>query len=231
MTAEAGPVGVEVPRGREGLFEPQIVKERQRRLSGVGEMVLSLSARGLAHGEISAHLAGVCGAGVSRATVSTVIGKVIDGMREWQGSGWDWVCPVLFIDCVRVKPRDGEAADRPVCVVLAVTVEGTGGILGLRAGGGGEGAKYWLRVLTEIRNRGTGDICMVVCGGLRALPGVIAAVWPQAITQTWAVHLTRASFRYAARQDWDRTARARKPIRTAATQDIAGERFLELRDA
>jgi transposase-like protein len=231
VLTDVGPVEIDVPRDRVGSFEPQIVKKRQRRLTGVDEMVLSLSARGLTHGEISAHLREVYGAEVSKTTISTITDKVIDGMHEWQNRPLDSVYPVLFIDCVHVKLRDGQVANRPIYVVLAVTVEGTREILGLWAGDGGEGAKYWLQVLTEIKNRGTEDVCMVVCDGLKGLPDAIEAVWPQAITQMCVVHLLRASFRYAARQDWDKIARALKPIYTAPTQDVAEENFLEFCEA
>lgn len=149
-----GPVEIEVPRDREGSFEPQIVKKRQRRLTGVDEMVLSLSARGLTHGDISAHLAEVYGASVSKSTISTITDKVMDGMAEWQNRPLDAIYPVIFIDCIHVKVRDGQVANRPIYVALAVTVDGTRDILGLWAGDGGEGAKYWLQVLTEIKNRG-----------------------------------------------------------------------------
>ncbi|MGO4462609.1 IS256 family transposase [Streptomyces sp. M-16] len=230
VVTEVGPVVLDVPRDREGSFEPQIVRKRQRRLTGVDEMVLSLSARGLTHGEISAHLAEVYGAEVSKQTISTITDKVIDGMNEWQNRPLDSVYPVLFIDCVHVILRDGKVANRPVYVVLAVTVEGTREILGLWAGDGGEGAKYWLQVLTEIKNRGTEDVCMVVCDGLKGLPDAIGAVWPQAITQTCVVHLLRASFRYAARQDWDKISKALKPVYTAPTEDAATERFLEFQE-
>ncbi|MFI6063324.1 IS256 family transposase [Streptomyces sp. NPDC051286] len=231
VITDVGPVEIEVPRDRAGSFEPQIVKKRQRRLGGVDEMVLSLSARGLTHGEISAHLREVYGAEVSKTTISTITDKVIDGMHEWQNRPLDSVYPVLFIDCVHVKLRDGQVANRPIYVVLAVTVEGTREILGLWAGDGGEGAKYWLQVLTEIKNRGVDDVCMVVCDGLKGLPDAIGTVWPQAITQTCVVHLLRASFRYAARQDWDKISKALKPVYTAPTQDVAEERFLEFGEA
>jgi transposase-like protein len=140
------------------------------------------------------------------------------------------VYPVVFIDCIHVKVRDGQVANRPIYVALAVTVDGTRDILGLWAGDGGEGAKYWLQVLTEIRNRGVEDVCMVVCDGLKGLPDAIGTVWPQAITQTCVVHLMRASFRYAARQDWDKISRALKPIYTAPTAAAAEDRFLEFQE-
>ncbi|MFC5666334.1 IS256 family transposase [Kitasatospora misakiensis] len=231
VLTEVGPVEIEVPRDREGSFEPQIVKKRQRRLTGVDEMVLSLSARGLTHGDISAHLAEVYGASVSKTTISTITDKVVDGMTEWQNRPLDSVYPVIFIDCVHVKVRDGQVANRPIYVALAVTVDGTRDILGLWAGDGGEGAKYWLQVLTEIRNRGVADVCMVVRDGLKGLPDAIETVWPQAITQTCVVHLMRASFRYAARQDWDRISKALKPIYTAPTAKAAEDRFLEFQEA
>ena len=231
VLTDIGPVEIEVPRDRAGTFEPQIVKKRQRRLSGVDEMVLSLSARGLTHGEISAHLAEVYGAEVSETTISTIAGKVIEGMAEWQNRPLDSVFPVIFIDCIHVKIRDGQVANRPIYVALAVTCEGMREILGLWAGDGGEGAKYWMHVLTEIKNRGVADVCMVVCDGLKGLPEAIEAVWPQAITQTCVVHLLRASFRYAARQDWDALAKALRPVYTAATEQAALERFVEFEAA
>lgn len=227
VLTDVGPVEVEVPRDREGTFEPQIVRKHQRRLSGVEGLVLSLSAKGLTTGEISAHLAEVYGADVSRQTISTITDKVMDGMAAWQSRPLDPVYPVLFLDAIHVKIRDGKVANRPIYVALAVTVDGCRDILGLWAGDGGEGAKFWLGVLTELRNRGVEDVCMVVCDGLKGLPEAIGQVWPQAITQTCIVHLLRASFRYAARQHWDAIARALRPVYTAPTEAAAGERFLE----
>lgn len=227
VLTDIGPVPIEVPRDRDGSFQPKIVRKHQRRLSGVDEMVLSLSARGLTHGDISAHLAEVYGAEVSKTTISMITDRVLEGMTEWQNRPLDPVYPVIFIDCIHVKVRDGQVANRPIYVALAVTVEGNRDILGLWAGDGGEGAKYWLQVLTEIKNRGIEDVCMVICDGLKGLPDSIGTVWPEAITQTCVVHLIRASFRYAARQDWDKIAKALKPIYTAATVEAAEERFLE----
>lgn len=131
VLTDFGPVEITVPRDRQGRFEPQIVKKRQRRLTGVDEMVLSLSAKGLTHGEISAHLAEVYGAEVSKTTISTITDAVMEGMSEWQNRPLDPVYPVVFIDCVNVKIRDGQVANRPVYMALAVTAEGHRDILGL----------------------------------------------------------------------------------------------------
>ncbi|WP_157570804.1 IS256 family transposase [Microtetraspora malaysiensis] len=231
VITDVGPVEIAVPRDRDASFEPKIVRKRQRRLSGVDEMVISLAAKGLTTGEISAHLAEVYGAEVSRQTISTITDKVIEGMAEWQNRPLDPVYPVVFIDAIHVKIRDGQVANRPIYVALAVTVDGERDILGLWAGDGGEGAKFWLHVLTEIKNRGVGDALMLVCDGLKGLPQAIEQVWPQAVVQTCVVHLLRASFRYAGRQHWDAIAKALRPVYTAPTEAAARERFDEFTEA
>jgi putative transposase len=239
VLTDVGPVEIDMPRDRDGSFEPRIVRKRQRRLSGVDELVISLSAKGLTTGEVQAHLAEVYGAEVSRQTISTITDKVVEGMAEWQNRPLDPVYPVVFIDAINVKIRDGKVANRPIYVALAVTCEGRREILGLWAGeapsvtGGpvGEGAKYWLHVLTEIKNRGVGDVLMVVCDGLTGLPDAVTAVWPQTITQTCVVHLLRNSFRYAGRQHYDAIAKALRPVYTAPTEAAAMERFLEFCEA
>jgi len=227
VLTDVGPVQIEVPRDRDGSFEPRIVRKRQRRLSGVEDLVVSLVAKGLTTGEVQAHLAEIYGAEVSRQTISTITDKVLDGLAEWQNRPLDPVYAVLFVDCIQVKIRDGQVANRPIYVVLGVTVDGERDILGLWAGDGGEGAKHWLHVLTEIKNRGTQDVCIVVCDGLTGLPDAVTAVWPKAITQTCVVHLLRNSFRYASRKDWPAIARDLKPVYTAATEQAALDRFAD----
>jgi transposase-like protein len=228
VLTDVGPVEIGVPRDRDGSFEPQLVAKHQRRLPGVEDLVISLSAKGLTTGEICAHLSEVYGAQVSKQTISTITDRVLEGMAEWQSRPLDVVYPVLFIDCVNVKIRDGNVANRPIYVALAVTVDGTRDILGLWAGehGDGEGAKYWLRVLSEIKNRGVADVCLVVCDGLKGLPAAIETVWPQAITQTCVVHLLRASFGYASRRDWSAIAHDLKPVYTAVSEQAALEAFM-----
>jgi transposase-like protein len=225
VLTEIGPVQLEVPRDRDASFQPKIVRKRQRRLGGVEDLVVSLVAKGLTTGEVQAHLAELYGAEVSRQTISTITDRVLEGLAEWQNRPLDAVYPVVFIDAINVKIRDGNVANRPIYVALAVTVDGERDVLGLWAGqhGDGEGAKYWLRVLTEVKNRGVGDVCIVVCDGLQGLPDAIATVWPAAVTQTCIVHLLRNSFRYASRRDWAAIARDLRPIYTAPTEAAALE--------
>nr|WP_280763166.1 IS256 family transposase [Prescottella agglutinans] len=227
VLTEIGPVQIQVPRDTDSSFDPQIVKKRQRRLTGVDEIILSLSAKGLTTGEISAHFDDVYGASVSKDTISKITDKVLDEMAEWAGRPLDSVYPVLFIDAIHVKVRDGQVTNRPVYVAIGVTVDGHRDILGLWAGDGGEGAKFWLAVLTEIKNRGTGDVCIVVCDGLKGLPEAITTVWEQAIVQTCVIHLLRNTFRYASRKYWDEMSRDLKPVYTAANEAAASERFDE----
>ena len=225
VITDIGPVELDVPRDRDGSFQPVIVAKRQRRLGGVDQMVLSLSAKGLTHGEISAHLADIYGAKVSKETITRITDGVIETMIEWQNRPLDQVYPVLFIDAIHVKIREGQVANRPIYVAVGVTVDGERDILGLWAGDGGEGAKYWLHVLTEIRNRGTTDVCIMVCDGLTGLPDAVGVVWPQAIVQTCVVHLGRNSFGYASRRDWPAIAKDLKPIYTAPTEAAALDRL------
>jgi putative transposase len=227
VLTDLGPVEIEVPRDRDGSFEPQIVKKRQRRLDSIDQIVLSLTARGLTTGEVSAHFADVYGASVSKDTVSRITDKVLEEMVEWSNRPLDRVYPVIFIDAIVVRVRDGQVVNRPIYVAIGVTVNGERDILGLWAGDGGEGAKFWLSVLTEIKNRGVEDVCILVCDGLKGLPDSVVNVWPLAIVQTCVIHLLRNSFRYAARQDWDKLARDLKPIYTAPTEAAAAARFEE----
>src|SRR3954449_5697386 len=194
-----GPVQIEVPRDRDGTFEPVIVRKRQRppgerRLDGIDQIVLSLTARGLTTGEISAHFAEVYGASVGKDTISRITDQIVAEMSEWQARPLDRVYPVLFIDAIVVKVRDGQVVNKPVYVAIGVTVNGERDILGLWAGDGGEGAKFWLSVLTEIKNRGTVDVCIVVCDGLKGLPDAINTVWSRAVVQTCVIHLLRNTF-------------------------------------
>lgn len=230
VLTEIGPVEIDVPRDRDGSFEPAIVRKRQRRLDGIDQIVLSLTARGLTTGEISAHFDEVYGAKVGKDTISRITDKVVEEMAEWRTRPLDRVYPVIFVDAIVVKVRDGQVVNRPVYVVIGVTVDGERDILGLWAGDGGEGAKFWLSVLTEIKNRGVEDVCMVVCDGLKGLPESITTTWQYATVQACILHLIRNTFRYASRKDWDELAKDLRPVYTAVNAELAAVRFDELAD-
>ncbi len=227
VLTEIGPVEIEVPRDTESMFDPQIVKKRQRRLTGVDEIVLSLTARGLTTGEIAAHFQEVYGARVSKDTVSRITEKVTAEMTEWLARPLDEVYPVIFIDALVVKVRDGQVMNKPVYVVIGVTVNGERDILGLWAGDGGEGAKFWLSVFTEIKNRGVKDVCIAVCDGLKGLPEAITTTWELATVQACVIHLIRNTFRFASRGYWQEMSRDLRPVYTAPSETAARERFME----
>ena len=227
VLTEIGPVEIDVPRDLDSSFAPQIVKKRQRRLTGIDEIVLSLTAKGLTTGEVSAHFQDIYGATVSKDTISRITDKVVGEMTEWQNRPLERVYPVIFIDAVHVKVRDGQVTNRPMYVAIGVTVNGERDILGIWAGEGGEGAKFWLAVLTETKNRGVADVCIVVCDGLKGLPEAINTVWELAVVQTCIIHLIRNTFRFASRKYWDEMARDLKPVYTAPSESAAKERFTE----
>ena len=229
LLTEAGPVEISVPRDRDSSFEPRIVAKRQRRLTGVEDMVISLSAKGLTHGEIAAHLEEIYGAEVSKQTITAITDRVMDGMAEWQSRPLDPVYAVVFVDAIQVKIREGQVANRPVYLALGVTVDGERDILGLWAGehGDGEGAKFWLRVLSEIKNRGTRDVLMLVCDGLKGLPDAVNAVWEKTVVQACIVHLLRNSFKYASKKDWPQIAKDIKPVYTAPSEAAALDALAE----
>jgi putative transposase len=228
LTESTGHVEIEVPRDRAGTFEPQLVRKRQRRLNGVDEVVLSLYAKGLTTGEISAHFAEIYGASVSKETVSRITDKVVDEMNDWSMRPLDSTYAAIFIDAIVVKVRDGQVANRPFYAAIGVTLDGERDILGLWAGTGGEGAKFWMAVLTDLKNRGVNDSFFVVCDGLKGLPDVVSNVWPRAIVQTCIIHLIRNTFRLTSRKYWDEIKRDIKPIYTAVNATAARVAFDDL---
>jgi putative transposase len=230
LTDHSGQVDITVPRDRAGTFDPQIVRKRQRRLSGVDDVVLSLYAKGLTTGEISAHFAEIYGASVSKETISRITDKVVEEMNDWSVRPLDVVYAAVFIDAIVIKVRDGQVANRPFYAAIGVTLDGERDILGLWAGTGGEGAKFWMSVLTDLKNRGVKDVFFVVCDGLKGLPEVVSNVWPAAIVQTCIIHLIRNTFRLTSRKYWDEIKRDLKPIYTAVNATAARTAFDELTD-
>ena len=193
-----------MPRDRDGTLRTGGRKKRQRRLSDVDEVVLSLYAKGLTTGEISAHFADVYGASVSKDTVTRITDRVIEEMQAWWTRPLEGVYAAVFIDAIIVKIRDGQVRNRPIYAAIGVDLDGHKDILGMWAGDGdGESAKFWLAVLTELRNRGVRDVFFVVCDGLKGLPDSVNAVFPLATVQTCIIHLIRGTFRFASRKYWD----------------------------
>ncbi|SCL69667.1 IS256 family transposase [Micromonospora peucetia] len=225
VQTEVGPVRIQVPRDRVGSFTPRIVPKHARRLDGFNEAILSLYAKGLTTGEISAHLADVYDAEVSRELISRVTDSVLDEMEAWRQRPLDRIYPVVFIDALVMKIRQGQVANRPVYVVVGISLDGERDVLGMWAGSGGEGAKQWAGYLTELRNRGVEDAFMVCSDGLKGMTTAIEQVWPQAVHQQCVVHLVRASLRYTNRKDWQKIIPALREIYTAPTVAAAEARF------
>jgi transposase-like protein len=224
---DVGPVELEVPRDRNGEFAPIIVPKHVRRLTGFDEAIVSLYAKGLTTGEIQSHLREIYGAEVSRDTISRITDAVHADAVEWQNRPLDRIYPVLLIDAIYVKIRDGQVANRPVYVVMAVDLEGRRDVLGLWVGQGGEGAKQWLTILTELKNRGVDDVLILCCDGLSGLPEAVESVWPLADVQTCVVHLVRNTLRYSAMRHWPVITKELRAVYTSATLDEAERRFEE----
>jgi putative transposase len=228
VRTDIGEVRIEVPRDRAGTFSPAVVPKHQRRIAGFDDAVLSLYAKGMTTGDIANHLADIYGTDVSRELVSKVTDAVVAEMAEWQSRPLDRVYPVVLIDAIVLKIRDGQVANRPVYVAMGITLDGQRDVLGMWIGpSGGEGAKQWMNMLTELRNRGILDVCIVCCDGLKGLPDAITATWPQAVVQTCVVHLVRNSLRYASKAHWSTITAELRTIYTAPTVAAAEERFAE----
>jgi putative transposase len=231
LTDNAGPVDIEVPRDRDGSFEPVIVKKRQRRLTDVDAIVLSLYARGLTTGEISAHFAEIYGASVSKDTVSRITDRVIEDMQAWSSRPLQRVYAAVFIDAIMVKVRDGQVGNQPFYAAIGVDLAGHRDVLGLWPGNGrGESAKFWMNVLTDLKNRGVADVFFIVCDGLTGLPDSVNTVFKHTIVQTCIVHLIRGTFRYASKKYWESIAKDLRPIYQAATADAAWAAFEEFEE-
>ncbi len=224
---DVGPVDIDVPRDRDGSFDPIVVPKHARRLSGFDEQVLSLYAKGFTCNDIVEHVAEIYGSQVSRDLVTRVTDAVVDEMQAWQQRPLDPVWPVIFIDALYVKIRDGQVSNRPIYVALGVNLRGEREVLGLWAGDGSEGAKQWAGYMTELCNRGVEDVMIVCCDGLTGLPDAIEATWPLATVQTCVVHLVRASVRYVARADYKAVCDDLRNVYTAPTLDAAETRWLE----
>jgi putative transposase len=222
VLTDIGAVDLAVPRDRNGTFEPQVVRKGQRRLEGFNDWILALYARGMTTRDIRAHLRQMYGVDVSPDLISRVTDGVLEELAEWQSRPLDAVYPVIFIDALMVKIRDGVVSNRPVYLAIGIDCDGAKQVLGLWVGPStGESAKFWMSVLSELKGRGAADVCIVCCDGLTGLPDAITVVWPQAVVQLCVVHLIRASLRYASRKYWVPLARDLRLIYTAPDEAAA----------
>jgi putative transposase len=221
LATEHGPVRIETPRDRKGSFEPQIVRKGQRRFQGFDDKILALYSRGLSTRDIEAHLAEIYGVKVGRDLISRVTDAVMEDVREWQQRPLDDVYPVIFLDALVLKIREGGTVQRRACyLALGVTVEGERDVLGMWFQET-EGAKFWMQVLSELKQRGVQDILLCCVDGLKGFPEAIEAIYPSTTVQTCIVHLIRHSLKYVPRREREQVARDLKPIYTAVDADAA----------
>ncbi|MEJ3653986.1 IS256 family transposase [Pseudonocardia sp. TRM90224] len=216
-----GPVTINVPRDRNGEFEPQIVPKRTRRVGQIDEVVLSCYARGMSTRDIEAHLFEVYGVKASRELVSNITDVVTDEIEIWRNRPIDEVYPIVYIDGIRIKVRDKGAVTIKVAhLVIGVDTDGRKHALGCWIAEA-EGAKFWHSVLTQLRNRGLHDILIACCDGLTGLPEAITAVFPDTVVQTCVVHVIRNAMRFVSYQDRKKIAKSMKAIYTAPTVEAA----------
>jgi putative transposase len=221
LVTEHGPVRIDTPRDRDSSFEPRVVRKRQRRFEGFDEKIIALYARGLSVRDVQAHLAEIYGVQVGHELISRVTDAVMDDARAWQTRPLDDVYPIVFLDCLVLKVREGGSVQRRACyLALGVNLDGERDVLGLWFQDT-EGAKFWLQVLTDLKRRGVQDILIACVDGLKGFPEAIEAAFPQTWVQTCIVHLIRHSLRYVPRREREKVARDLKPIYTATDPDEA----------
>ena len=227
VKGQDGEMEIAVPRDRDGTFEPQLIKKGQRRFEGFDDKIISLYARGMTVREIQGHLKELYAVEVSPDLISRVTDAVLEEVREWQNRPLDPVYPLVIFDALRVKIRDeGVVKNKSVYLALGMNVEGIKTVLGLWIEQT-EGAKFWLRVMTELKNRGVADILIAAVDGLKGFPEAITSVFPQAQVQTCIVHLVRHSLRFVPWKDRKEVAVDLKAIYRAETESAAQGRLSE----
>ena len=221
LITEHGEVRIDTPRDRAGSFEPHIVRKRQRRFDGFDDKILALYARGMSTRDISAHLEEIYGVQVGRDLISKVTDAVMEDARAWQTRPLDDVYPVVFLDALVLKIRDGGSVVRKACyLALGINLDGDREVLGMWFQDT-EGAKFWMQVLSELKARGVADILIACVDGLKGFPEAIEAVFPMTTVQTCIVHLIRASLKYVPRKLYEQVTKDLRPIYTAINADQA----------
>jgi len=230
LLTDNGPVRIAAPRDRGGSFEPQIVKKSQRRLAGLDDKIVALYAGGMTTREIETYISDLYGPGVSRETVSRVTAGVLQDAKAWQTRPLEQIYPILYLDALVIKIRDGQAVRNFACyLAIGVNLDGDRDVLGMWFQKT-EGAKFWLQVLTDLKQRGVEDVLVCCVDGLTGFPEAIEAVYPNTWVQTCLVHLVRSSLRFVPYKDMRAVARDLKTIYTATDRDHAWdqlERFAE----
>lgn len=225
-----GQLEISVPRDRQGTFEPQLIKKGQTRIKGFDEKVISMYARGMTVREIQGHLKDVYAVDVSPDLISKVTSVVMEEVREWQTRPLDPVYPVVLFDALRIKIRDeGMVKNKAVYVALGINVEGIKEVLGLWVEQT-EGAKFWMRVMTELKNRGVADILIAVVDGLKGFPEAITSIYPEAQVQTCIVHMVRHSLKFVPWKERKEVADDLKAIYRAETVEAAQDRLADFED-
>src|SRR2546426_5156767 len=223
-----GTMPIEVPRDRNGTFEPQIIGKHQTRFTGFDENIISLYARGLSTREIKQHLEEIYQVDVSPALISSVTDEVIDEVKAWQDRQLDEVYPILYLDALQFKVRDGaHVRNKAIYVAIGVDLNGLKEVLGLWIEQT-EGAKFWLQVMTELKNRGVNDIFIACVDGLKGFPEAIETVFPKTEGQLCIVHLVRYSLNFVGWKQRQEVATDLKTIYTAATEAAAAQRLDEI---
>ena len=221
LVCEHGKVGIDAPRDRDGSFDPKIVRKRQRRFVGFDDKILALYSRGLSTRDIEAHLEEIYGVKVGRELISKVTDGVMDDVRAWCKRPLEDIYPIVFLDCMVLKIRDGGSVQRrALYLALGVTLDGDRDVLGMWFQET-EGAKFWMQVLNDLKQRGVRDILICCVDGLTGFPEAIEAIFPKTTVQTCLVHLIRASLKYVPRREREQVARDLKPIYTAINADAA----------
>ena len=234
LLTDQGPVPISTPRDRKSRFEPQLVGKHQRRLAGLDEKLVALYAGGMSTREIETYITELYGPGVSRETVSRVSAGVLQDAKEWQTRPLEAIYPILYLDALVVKIRDGQAVRNFACyLAIGVNLEGDRDVLGIWFQKT-EGAKFWLQVLTDLKTRGVQDVLVCCVDGLNGFPDAIEAVYPKTWVQTCIVHMIRNSLKFVPYKDRRAVAKDLKPIYTAVDRDHAWEQlevFAETWDA
>lgn len=221
VTGEQGEIPIKIPRDRQGTFEPQILPKGQTRFSGFDDKIISLYARGLTTRDIQSHLEEIYGVEISPALVSNITDAVADEVKAWQSRGLDSVYPIVYMDAIRVKVRhNGQIQNKAIYLAIGITMEGVKEVLGMWTAET-EGAKFWLQIVTELKNRGVKEIFIACVDGLKGFPEAIETIYPQTQVQLCLVHMVRHSLKYVSWKQRKEVVSDLKTIYTAATEQQA----------